>query len=58
MTAAALIEQLKPGEVVIRLADGSLMRTMTSDYSFVDERAESERRMMHKLTARKLQSKR
>ena len=31
MTAAALIESLKPGELVIRCADGSLLRTMTSD---------------------------
>ena len=59
MTAAALIESLKPGELVIRCADGSLLRTMTSDVVAADEqRGESVRRMMHKLTALKLRRKR
>ncbi len=59
MTAAALIEQLKPGELVIRCADGSLLRTMTSDFAVADEqRGENVRKMMHKLTALKLRKKR
>jgi len=59
MTAAALIESLKPGELVIRCADGSLLRTMTSDVATADEgRGENVRKMMHKLTALKLRKKR
>jgi hypothetical protein len=59
MTAAALIESLKPGELVIRCADGSLLRTMTSEIAVSDEqRGENVRRMMHKLTALKLRKKR
>ena len=38
MTTAALIESLKPGELVIRCADGSLLRTMTSEIAIADER--------------------
>jgi len=59
MTAAALIESLKPGELVIRCADGSLLRTMTSDVATADERrGEHVRKMMHTLTAFKLRKKR
>ena len=59
MTATALIESLKPGEVVIRCADGSLLRTMTNDFAVAAEQSpESVRRMMHKLTALKLRKKR
>jgi hypothetical protein len=59
MTAAALIETLKPGEVVIRCADGSLLRTVTNDFAVVEERSpESVRKMMHKLTALTLRKKR
>jgi hypothetical protein len=59
MTAAALIESLKPGEVVIRCADGSLLRTVTNDFAVADElRPENVRKMMHKLTALKLRKKR
>jgi hypothetical protein len=59
MTAAALIKSLKPGELVIRCADGSLLRTMTSDFVVADEqRGENVREMMHKLTALKLRKKR
>jgi hypothetical protein len=59
MTAAALIESLKPGELVIRCADGSLLRTMTSDIAAADERrGEKVRKMMHDLTALKLRKKR
>ena len=59
MTAAALIESLKPGELVIRCADGSLLRTMTSDFTVAEEqRGENVRKMMHKLTALKLRKKR
>jgi hypothetical protein len=59
MTAAALIESLKPGEVVIRCADGSLLRTVTNDFVAVEERSpERVRRMMHKLTALRLRRKR
>jgi hypothetical protein len=59
MTAAALIESLKPGEVVIRCADGSLLRTVTNDSAVVEERSpESVRQMMHKLTALTLRKKR
>ena len=59
MTAAALIKSLKPGELVIRCADGSLLRTMTSDFAIADERrGENVRKMMHKLTALSLRKKR
>jgi hypothetical protein len=59
MTAAALIKSLKPGELVIRCADGSLLRTMTSGFVVADEqRGENVRKMMHKLTALKLRKKR
>jgi hypothetical protein len=59
MTAAALIESLKPGELVIRCADGSLLRTMTNDIATADERrGENVRKMMHSLTALKLRNKR
>ena len=59
MTAAALIKSLKPGEVVIRCADGSLLRTVTNDVAVVEERSpESVRQMMHNLTALKLRQKR
>jgi hypothetical protein len=59
MTAAALIKSLKPGELEIRCADGSLLRTMTSDFVVADEqRGENVREMMHKLTALKLRKKR
>ena len=59
MTTAALIKSLKPGELVIRCADGSLLRTMTSDFVVADEqRGENVREMMHKLTALKLRKKR
>jgi hypothetical protein len=59
MTAAALIKSLKPGELVIRCADGSLLRTMTSDFVVAEEqRGENVRKMMHKLTALKLRKKR
>ncbi len=30
MTTAALIKSLKPGELVIRCADGSLLQTITT----------------------------
>ena len=59
MTAAALIKSLKPGELVIRCADGSLLRTMTSGFVGADEqRGENVRKMMHNLTALKLRNKR
>jgi hypothetical protein len=59
MTAAALIESLKPGEVVIRCADGSLLRTVTNDFAVVaGQNPESLRKVMHKLTALKLRKKR
>ena len=59
MTAAALIESLRPGEVVIRCADGSLLRTVTSDFAATEARGpESLRKVMHKLTALKLRKKR
>jgi hypothetical protein len=58
MTAAALIESLKPGEVVIRCADGSLLRTVTNDFAVAEQNPESLRKVMHKLTALKLRKKR
>ena len=59
MTATALIESLRPGEVVIRCADGSLLQTVTNDFAVAEERSpENVRKMMHKLTALKLRIKR
>jgi hypothetical protein len=59
MTAAALIESLKPGEVVIRCADGSLLRTVTNDFAVAEElRPENVQKLMHKLAALKLGKKR
>lgn len=51
MTTAALIESLKPGELVIRCADGSLLRTMTSDAGH--QRPVNVRKLMRRLTALK-----
>lgn len=58
MTAAALIESLKPGEVVIRCADGSLLRTVRHDFAVEELRPENVRKIMHKLAAMKLRRKR
>ena len=59
MTTAALIKTLKPGELVIRCADGSLLRTMTSDFRVAHERRQvSMRKLMRKLTALKQGKKR
>ena len=59
MTAAALIESLKPGELVIRCADGSLMRTDDVRCAVVDEqRPESVRKLMRRLSALKQRKKR
>ena len=57
MTAAALIEQLQPGELVIRCADGSLMRTMTS-VPRADQRPDSVRKLMRRLSALKRRRRR
>ena len=59
MTTATLIESLKPGELVVRCADGSLLRTMSSDFRVAHEwRPVSERKLMRKLTAFKQRKKR
>ena len=59
MTTAGLIKSLKPGELVIRCADGSLLRTMTNDSNAAYERRPvSERKLMHKLAALKQRKKR
>ena len=59
MTTAALIETLKPGELVIRCADGTLLRTMTNGFRAVQERRPvGVRKMMRKLTALKQGKKR
>jgi hypothetical protein len=54
MTAATLIKSLKPGELVIRCADGSLLQTITHDFDVAPGRsAVSERKLMHTLAALK-----
>jgi len=58
MTAAALIKSLKPGELVVRCADGSLLRTMTSDFRDAHERPVGVRKLMLKLSALKQGKKR
>ena len=58
MTAAALIEELQPGELVIRCADGSLMRTMTAGPRADDERPDSVGKLMQRLSALKPRRKR
>jgi hypothetical protein len=59
MTTATLIESLKPGELVVRCADGSLLRTMTSDFRVAHERRPvGVRKLMRKLTAIKQRKKR
>jgi hypothetical protein len=57
MTTAALIKSLKPGELVIRCADGSLLRTMTNDFHAAHERPVTLRKLMRKLTALKKQAR-
>ena len=57
MTAAALIEELQPGELVIRCADGSLMRTMTSAPR-AEQRPDSVRKLMRRLSALKRRRRR
>ena len=57
MTAAALIEDLQPGELVIRCEDGSLMRTMTA-MPRADERPVSVSELMRKLSVLKQRRKR
>ena len=58
MTTATLIESLKPGELVVRCADGSLLRTMTSDFRVAHERrSASVRKLMRKLAAVKQRNK-
>jgi hypothetical protein len=59
MTTAALIKSLKPGELVIRCADGSLLQTITTDFDAADARRPvSMSKMMRKLTALKQGKKR
>ena len=59
MTSAALIKSLKPGELVIRCADGSLLRTITSDFRDAHEqRPVGVRKLMRSLAALKQGKKR
>jgi hypothetical protein len=59
MTTVALLESLKPGELVIRCADGSLLRTMTGETRIVQERRPmSVRKLMGRLAALKQRKKR
>ena len=58
MTAAALIEELQPGELVIRCADGSLMRTMMAAPRTDDQRPDSVSKLMQRLSALKPRKKR
>ena len=57
MTAAALIEELQPGELVIRCEDGSLMRTMMA-MPRADERPVGVSELMRKLSVLKQRRKR
>jgi hypothetical protein len=56
MTTAMLIKSLEPGELVIRCADGSLMRTMTVRVE--EQRQVDVRKLMRKLAALKQARKR
>ena len=58
MTAAALIEDLQPGELVIRCADGSLMRTMTTVPRSDEPGPDSVGKLMQRLSALKPRRKR
>jgi hypothetical protein len=59
MTAAALIKSLKPGELVIRCADGSLMQTVSTDLRVVQDRKPVDvRKLMRNLSVLKQGKKR
>jgi hypothetical protein len=59
MTTAALIKSLKPGELVIRCADGSLVQTISSDFGVAHgRRPVSMRKLMRRLSVLKLDKKR
>ena len=60
MTTAALLESLKPGELVIRCADGSLLRTMTTGEVQIapERRPVGVPKLMQKLAALKPRKKR
>jgi hypothetical protein len=62
MTASALIKSLKPGEVAIRCADGSLLQTVAADdFGFAHQRRPvniNMSKLMRKLTALKQDKKR
>ncbi len=58
MTTAMLIKSLEPGELVIRCADGSLMRTMTTAVRVEEQRQVDVRKLMRKLAALKQAKKR
>jgi hypothetical protein len=59
MTAAALIKSLKPGEVAIRCADGSLMQTVSTDLRFIEQRKPVDlRKLMRNLAVLKQGKKR
>jgi hypothetical protein len=58
MTATALIEDLQPGELVIRCADGSLMRTMTVVPRADEPGPDGVGKLMQRLSALKLRRKR
>jgi hypothetical protein len=58
MSTAALIEDLQPGELVIRCADGSLMRTMTTAPRIDQSHPDSVGKLMQRLSALKPRRKR